>query len=212
MTLTLLLRRLRLEGREFISSEELKGYCSGFDVSYETAVRYYISRGHLVRIFRGVFYLRSPEEMELGRSRYNHLQLVAYGLRLKRVENWYYGLNSALKLNNMTHEHFPTEEVLNDKIFRQKPIAVDGYKFRFRKIKTDLFGFGVIKDEGGLRYSDPEKTVLDFIYIWRYNGVPEEKIMLDVSEWLESISIGRIREYAVHYPKAAEKTLEKVLE
>ncbi len=212
MTLTLLLRRLRLERREFITSKELKGYCVEFGVSYKTVVRYFISRGYLVRIFRGVFYLRSLEEVELGRRRYNHLQLVSNGLRLKDVDKWYYGLNSALKLNNMTHEHFTTEEVLNDKIFRQNPITVDGYKFRFRKIKSSLFNFGVIKDESGLRYSDLEKTVLDFIYIWRYNGVPEERIILDVSEWVENISLDRIREYAIHYPNAAEKTLEKVLE
>ena len=212
MTLTLLLRRLRLERREFITSKELKGYCVEFGVSYKMAVRYFISRGYLVRIFRGVFYLRSLEEVELGRRRYNHLQLVSNGLRLKDVDKWYYGLNSALKLNNMTHEHFTTEEVLNDKIFRQNPITVDGYKFRFRKIKSSLFNFGVIKDESGLRYSDLEKTVLDFIYIWRYNGIPEERIILDVSEWVENISLERIREYATHYPNAAEKTLEKVLE
>ncbi|RLC72152.1 MAG: hypothetical protein DRI26_03615 [Chloroflexi bacterium] len=211
MSLTLLLRRLRLEGREFISSKELEAYCKEFEVRYETAVRYYLSRGYIVRIFRGLFYVRTPEEVTLGRRRYNHLQLVANGLRLKHVMNWYYGLNSALKLNNMTHEHFPTEEVLNDKIFRRNPITIDGYKFRFRKIKSNLFGFGVIKDGGGLRYSDPEKTVLDFIYIWRYNGVPEEKIILDISERMGNISLDRIKAYAVHYPKTVFKTLEKVL-
>jgi len=212
MTLTLLLRRLRLEGKEFISSKELEALCKEFEVSYETAARYYLSRGYIVRIFRGIFYVRSPEEVALGRRRYNHLQLVANGLRLKRVENWYYGLNSALKLNNMTHEHFPTEEVLNDKIFRRNPIAVDGYKFRFRKIKSGLFGFGIVDDESGLRYSDPEKTILDFIYIWRYNGVPEDKIILDLSEWKENISPYKIKEYAKHYPKTTEKTLKRLLE
>jgi hypothetical protein len=37
-----------------------------------------------------------------------------------------------------------------------------------------------------------EKTILDFIYIWRYNGVPREKIILDVS-----VNTGR---YAVADP------------
>ena len=62
-----------------------------------------------------------------------------------------------------------------------------------------------------MRYSDPEKTVLDFIYIWRYNGVPEEKIILDISEWMENLSPDRLRAYAVNYPKTVFKTLERVL-
>jgi len=211
MTLTLLLRKLHLEGTEFISSKELKTLCKKFNVSYETAIRYYLSQGYLIRIFREIFYVKSPDEIKLGRKRYNHLQLVANGLRLKDVKNWYYGLNSALKLNNMTHQHFPTEEVLNDKIFRRNPITIDGYKFKFRKIKTELFGFGIIDDDKGLRFSDPEKTILDFIYIWRYNGVTEEKIILDISEWMENISSDKIKEYAKHYPKTTEKTLKRLI-
>lgn len=34
--------------------------------------------------------------------------------------------------------------------------------------------------ENGVRYSGPEKTILDFIYLWRYNGIPEKKIAADV--------------------------------
>jgi len=164
----------------------------------------------MVRIFRGIFYVRPPKEVELDQRRYNHLQLVANGLKLKEVKNWYYGLNSALKLNNMTQDYIPIEEVLNDKIFRQNPITIDGHKFRFRKLKKQLFSFGIIQEENGVKYSNPEKTILDYIYIWRYNGVPEEKIILDLSEWKKNLS-PKINEYAKHYPQTTQKTLKKLL-
>ena len=69
----------------------------------------------------------------------------------------------------------------------------------------------IIKDN--LRYSDPEKTILDFIYIWRYNGVSAEKIQLDLSECARSISREKTRRYSIHYPKTVQeiaKTLIKM--
>jgi len=42
---------------------------------------------------------------------------------------------------------------------------------------------------------DPEKTILDFIYTWRYNGVPKEKIALDISEWAKDTSVEKTKKY-----------------
>jgi hypothetical protein len=72
-----------------------------------------------------------------------------------------------------------------------------------------LLKFGVIEDS--LRYSDPEKTILDFIYTWRYNGVPKEKIALDVSEWAKGISSEKTKKYAVNYPKTVQEIADMVV-
>jgi predicted transcriptional regulator of viral defense system len=204
-----LLKKLRLEGRDFLTSDTLKGYCESLGLNYSSTVKYFISRGYLVRIFRGIFYLRGLEELELGRTRYSHLDLVAKGLELKGVKNWYFGLYTALKLNNMTHEHFTTDYVANDRIFRARPMEIAGYRFRFLKLKPALFGFGIIGDT--LRYSDPEKTVLDLIYLWRYSGVPEEKIKMDIAEYAEGLSGEKMRGYARNYSKAVSRTVEEVV-
>ncbi len=98
------------------------------------------------------------------------MELVARGITLKGVKDWYFGLHSALKINNMTHEEFGIDEVISSEIFRAKPIKIVGHKFRFNKVSKKLLGFGVIEN-GALRYSDREKTILDFIYFWRYNGI-----------------------------------------
>jgi len=203
MTMKLLLRKLRLDGKEFVTSEEIKLYCESFKLDYTRVVKYFISRGYLVRIFRGVFYLRGLDELKLGRMKYSHLDLVSTGMELKGVKNWYFGLYTALKMNNMTHEHFAVDYVVNDRIFRAMPMEIAGHEFRFHKLKPGLFGFGVAKD--GLRHSDPEKTILDLIYVWRYNGVPEEKIVMDISEYAGNLSKSKVKNYAKRYPKSVVK-------
>ena len=199
--MSLLRRKLWMDRKEFVTAEELKRYCKTMKLNYEMVVRYFGMRAYLVRIFRGVFYVKSLEELKLGRNKYNHLELVAKGLELKHVKNWYFGLHTALKLNNMTHETFAVEDVVNDKLFRANPIAIAGYKFKFSRLSPSLLGFGVRKAGNGVRYSDPEKTLLDFIYLWRYNGIPEEKIVADVSGWEKGASKEKLMAYAKKYPK-----------
>ncbi len=205
----LLLKKLAIDKKEFITSEELKRYCKAMGLSYAITIRHLISRGYLVRIFKGVFYIKTPEETKFNKSKYSHLDLVAKGLELKGVKKWYFGLYTALKFNNLTHESFSVDYVVNDKLLRSKPINIAGYKFKFIKLTPKLLEFGVVKNN--LKYSDPEKTILDFIYTWRYNGVPKEKIALDVSEWAKNLSSEKTKKYATNYPKTVQEIAEMVI-
>ena len=99
--------------------------------------------------------------------------------------------------------------MVNDKLLRSKPIKIAGYKFRFVKLTSKLLEFGIIKNN--LKFSDPEKTILDFIYISRYNGVPKEKIVLDVSEWAKDILSEKIKKYAVNYPKTVQEIADMAI-
>jgi predicted transcriptional regulator of viral defense system len=162
----------------------------------------------MVRIFRGIFYVKTLDEIKLGKNKYSHIELVAKGLELKGVKNWYFGLYTALKLNNMTHEHFSIDYVINDRILRVKPMKIAGYRFRFMKLKPALFNFGITKNS--VVYSDHEKTILDFIYMWRYNGVPKEKIAADVREWSKDISKSKMAKYAKNYPKTVQEIVTEV--
>ena len=123
----LLLKKLRLDKKEFITSEELKRYCKSMTLNYEKTIKYYVSRGYLIRIFKGIFYVKSLDEVKLDKIEYNHLELVAKGLELKGVKNWYFGLYTALKFNNITHESFAVDYVVNNKLLRTKPINIAGY-------------------------------------------------------------------------------------
>jgi len=211
MAMSALLRKMQLDGREFVTAEEVKRYCKAMRLNYGVVVRYFGMRGYMVRIFRGIFYVKSPDELELGRSKYTHLELVAKGLEVKKVSNWYFGLHTALKLNNMTHETFAVEDVISGELFRANPFTIAGYKFKFSRLSPSLLGFGMRKAENGVRYSDAEKTLLDFIYIWRYNGIPDEKIAADVAGWAKGASKEKLRAYARKYPKTVAEIAARVI-
>ncbi len=211
MKMSVLLKKLRIENKEFVTSKDLELYCKSMKLDYTTVIRYFIAQGYLTRIFRGIFYVKTLEELKLGRSKYSHLELVAKGLELKNVRKWYFGLHTALKLNNMTHEYFAVEDVINDTLFRANPINIGGYKFKFTRLSPSLVSFGINKKDELVRYSDPEKTVLDFIYIWRYNGVPNDKIVLDISEWAKQGSKEKLMSYAKEYPKTVTEIIVRVI-
>lgn len=209
MTTKLLIKKLHLEDMEFVTSEIIKTYCMPLKLDHKRAIQYLLKEGYLLRIFKGVYYIRTFDEMKLGRSKYSHLELISNGMELKGVKNWYFGLYTALKLNNLTHEYFAVDYVINDKIFRAKPMEISGHKFRFIKLKPGIFGFGAVED--ALRYSDPEKTILDFIHIWRYNGIPDEKIIMDLSEYTGKLSKKKLSEYAQNYSKTVRTIVKKVI-
>ncbi len=209
MTIKLLLKKLYLSEKEFFTDETIKEYCKYLEMDYKNTVNYLLRKGYLLRIFRGIFYLRSLDEIKLDKRKYSHLELISKGLELKKVENWYFGLYTALKLNNMTHEHFTVDYVINDRIFRARPMEISGYKFKFHKLKPSVFRFGVIKDT--VRYSNPEKTILDFIYVWRYNSVPKERIIMDLTDYTKDLSKEKIIDYAKNYSKSVRKIAEEMI-
>ena len=202
------LKKLHMEGKKFVTSDEIKEISSQYGLDHGNTVRNLMSRGHLLRILRGIFYVKSFDEVELGRMELSHLELVSKGLELKGVDDWYFGLYTALKLNNITHEHFPIDYVVSGTIFRKNPINMAGYKFKFVKIKESLLGFGI--KENRYRYSDLEKTILDFIYLWRYNGKTNERILMDISDYARDISMKRMRNYSTHYPKTVQRVVEEL--
>lgn len=211
MKISTIADKLRLEKKEFVTSDELTEYCKVFDIDHKSAIHYLIKMKYLVRIFRGIFYVKTLEEFKLGiTSKYNPLELVTKGLELKGVKNWYFGLHTALKLNNITHEHFAIDEVVSDTVFRAKPINIAGSKFRFVKLSPALFNFGINKENMYL-YSDPEKTILDFIYLLTYNGMSAERIVMDMADWAENISENKIRKYSDNYPKTVAKIASEVI-
>ncbi|MEX0862260.1 hypothetical protein [Nitrosopumilus sp.] len=211
MKVSILLEKLWIDKKEFVKSDELKKYCKTLNLDYTTTVKNFTHRGHLVRIFKGIFYVRPPEGLMFGKTKYNHLELVAKGLELKGVKNWYFGLHTALKHNNMTHEYFTIDEVISDSLFRAKPITIAGYKFKFVKISPSLLNFGIKKSNNTmLYYSDPEKTILDFVYLSTQDGVPANRVIMDVSEWSEKVSKEKLKKYSKNYPKTVAAVAEEL--
>ena len=57
----------------------------------------------------------------------------------------------------------------------------------------------------------PIFEVLNFAYLWRYNGVPGEKIAADISDWARGATRGKLRRYARRYPKSVREIIESEL-
>ncbi|QLH06731.1 type IV toxin-antitoxin system AbiEi family antitoxin domain-containing protein [Nitrosopumilus ureiphilus] len=210
MKITDLLTKARIENKEFLKAEDLRRFCKGTKFDYNYAVKYLVEHKYLIRIFRGIFYVKSHEEIATKRLSHNVLELISKGLELKGIKNWYFGFHTALKLNNLTHEYYTTGDVINDSISRPKSMLIADHKFKFYKLSPKLLSFGITK-ENNIKYSDIEKTILDFIYIWSYNGISNEKILADVSEWTSKISETRVKKYSIRYPNSTRKIIKMIL-
>lgn len=201
--ISLLIKKLHLTNKTFATRAELELLCRELKIGYPIAIGYLTRHKYLIRILRGIFYVRSIEERELGKTNLNHLDAIKEALRIKGIGNWYFGLETALKLNNLTHEYFIVDTVISDRIFRAKPINIMGHKVAFIKLKPALLLFGIKK--GKLPYSDAEKTLLDFIYL-RLRG----RIKTIPPELIGSCSKNKLIAYALHYGSHTKADIEEI--
>jgi predicted transcriptional regulator of viral defense system len=191
-------------GGNVIIKGEIGETCKRFSADVDSTINFMISYGYFVRILRGLYYVRTVEEFELKKSPDIH-RILSLGLN-KLKAKWYFGLYTSLRLNGLTHEFFGTIFVLNDRIYRPKEIKVGGEKVKFIKLSSKLVDFGIVNDNGK-RFSDVEKTLLDFVYISRYRSVSEGRITSMIEEYGKRAKADKIRGYLKFYPKTVEKAV-----
>ena len=192
MTLRLIVEKIARSNKKFITNNELKEDCRRLSLDYLTTIKYLIRNRHLTRVFRGIFYIYSIEERKIGTSEMTFYEILREALKIKGINNWYFGLETALKFNNLTHEYFTRDSVISDKLFRAKPMLIMGRKVKFYKLVPKMLSFGIIKNE--FNYSDPEKTLLDLFYLKHYSKPSFEEIA-------EKLSKARLLRYAKNYGK-----------
>lgn len=192
-------------GGSAVTREEVKTACKKFRANYVNTINFMISYGYFVRILRGLYYVKTIEEFKLKKS-VDPYKIISLGLNRLGLD-WYFGLYTALRLNGLTHEFFRTIFVINDEIYRPKEIEIAGEKVKFLKLKSKLLSLGVV-DRNGIRFSDAEKTLLDFAYVFRYRGLPEEKIISTICEYERNLERRKIKAYLRLYPKSVEKVIK----
>ncbi|PIO04396.1 hypothetical protein COT48_00635 [Candidatus Woesearchaeota archaeon CG08_land_8_20_14_0_20_47_9] len=210
MSLALMTRKLYLDEKRFIESDRIRDYCKKLNMDYYVAVRYLLHQRYLIRILKGVFYIPSVEERKFDKINISYLDAISEALKIKKVGNWYFGLETALKLNKLTHEYFAVDYVINDKIFRHNTILVLSHKIKFVKLKISLFDFGIRKD-GMVRFSDVEKTILDIVYLSRYNGLSDDEIKNKVLDLLKNCSKRKLLGYAKKYNNPTYSFMRRLL-
>ena len=193
-------------GGRVITREELREVCERFGEDFEYIVNYYISRGYLVRILRGVYYVKTLEEYKFGKTP-DPMTLIAKATNKLKLK-WYFGLYTALRLNGATYEYYSRIFLVTPVITRSGPVTILGERIQFVKLKESLLGFGVVK-RGEIQYSDLEKTLLDFIYLKRYN----KRLNADavVREYIAKVRKEKLIEYSKAYPKSVQKEVEAIV-
>ncbi|MFX1572743.1 MAG: hypothetical protein ACFFB0_08340 [Promethearchaeota archaeon] len=204
------LNKIRQDKKEFITSDELKSYCEELYLDYRRISDYLISRGNLLSIVEDVYYVKSATEVNKKKLKYSFFKLLSKALRFKQINNWYFGLYTALDLLNISYNHDNNYfYLINDKIVYNKPTIILGKKFRFLRFNNSFFNFGIIQNK--TRHSDLEKTILDLIYLWEYNQMNENRILIEVSKLIDGISEEKILEYSQYYPESNQKLLKRAL-
>jgi len=209
MTFRLLIKKLYLYESRYLDSITLKEWCKKLMLEYNKAIIYLTANKYLVRILKGTFYKLSLEERKFKKISISSMEAIMEALKMKHINNWYFGLETAKNLNNLTHEYYATDYVINDTIFRAKPISILGRKVRFIKLKTHLFGFG-ITEHNGIKVSDNEKTLLDTIYLARYDGFSDEEVKNRISDLAKHCSKKKLLSYAKEYNGSIKSFVEEL--
>lgn len=205
---TVLHEKLLYNKKKIITKDELSETCKLLKISYESAINYLLTKKYVIRIFRGIFYIRSLEERKIGKMEMNFYEVLKEALKIKGIENWYFGLETAIKFNNLTHEYFTITYVISDKLKRKEVMGIFGYKVKFIAIKKELTSFGIVKNN--FSYSDPEKTILDKIYLGLYKGLDNSIIRNDIIEYFDECDEKKLINYTKHYPKSVLKFIENL--
>jgi len=186
-------------GGKAVTREEFENVCKRFGEKAERVINFMISYGYLIRVLRGLYYVKTLEEFSTRKS-VSTLKVISLGMKKLGVE-WYFGLNTALRLSGVMHEFSPVIHVLSDTIYRPKVININGEDVKFIKLKKELFGFGVV-EKNEIKYSDLEKTLLDMVYLSRYRSLPSERIVATLKEYGKNVRRKKLAEYLRFYPKS----------
>ncbi len=196
MNIPAIWRKLLVEERRIVTSDEIRELAAQAGKKGDRSLRYLLEHGYIARILKGIFYVRSADERERGYTERSTYELVAEALKRKGVRRWYFGMETALKLNGMTHEYFAVDSVVTDSFRTTKVIGILGAKFQFLRWSTDRIGIGCIRT-GNLTYSDPEKTVLDMAYRTHRQGKGSPRDI--ILEHIDRLDKDKLRRYLARY-------------
>ncbi len=211
-----IIREFSLKGKKILTARDLKNICGKYGFDFRKTKVGLLNKGYLVTIFRGVYYLKDYNEKKTGVIKYSSNELLSLGLAEKGIKKWYLGLNTALKMLNLTHEIFPVNYVLNDRFNRTRPLEILGSKFLFRKIKMPLFSFGIKEtltpNRILIKYSDAEKTMFDMAYLYRLSGKTGGAIKPLIRDYRDAISKNKLLSYSKNYPATVRNIVIGALE
>ena len=210
MKIKLIWKKLILEKKRYATKDDLIPLCGQIGKDPQTVVHYLSTHGYIHRVFNGFYYVMSPNEIEGGAIKKSTFELVADGLKFKGIKKWYFGLETALKMNNLTHEYFSVNYIVSDSYRTTKVVKIIDAEFQFLKWSKKMSDFGIVK-KNKLKYSDPEKTVLDMVYRNYWKKIGEKQMLSPLIEYEERLNSDRLSKYLKNYPKKMKIMVEGYL-
>jgi predicted transcriptional regulator of viral defense system len=210
MSASLVWKRLNLEGVRVTDSRRIEMMAAGLGRDPVRTIRYLQEHGYIVRLLRGIFYVKTPDERMLKTLQASKYDLIRMAMKEKGVRHWHLGLNTATAIHGMTHEYFSTDFVITDSFRTTKTIKINGSKFRFVRRGKALQGFGVERLKG-VPVSDKEKTVLDLVHSRIIAGAADTGASEPIAEFEDCIDARKVREYAQHYPSRVREVVGRHL-
>lgn len=212
---SLVWKKLALEKVKFVTRERIDRYAQELGKRPMESIKYLQKNGYIHRIFRGIFYVSSLEEREYGGYDFTVREMISQGLKIKGVQKWYFGLQSALKLNLMTHEVFNIDYVITNSYRTTKIVRILGSQVKFYVWSDRLHIPGSVieirtKNNCSIRYSNPEKTVLDIAYKRYIDNLP--RIQGPINEYWEMLDKKKVTDYIKRYPLGFQKELEGLIQ
>jgi hypothetical protein len=195
----LIWRKLLVDGEKIVTSEKIRQASRNLGKDYTRSLRYLQEHNYLMRIFRGIFYVNSSKERDAGAPDRPIFRIVAEALALKSVKHWYMGLETALRINGLTHEYFNVNYIITDSYRTTKVIRIADARFHFLKWSRKHFESG-IRREFDLKFSDREKTILDLVYKRYLDNRDERYAISPLMEYEKLLDRDKVRLYLAGYP------------
>lgn len=207
---SLIWKRLLVEQKKMVTTSQIEELALKLGKNKKRAVYYLQEEGYIARVLRGIFYVKSLEERQNNALNNSLYTIVAWALEIKKVKNWYFALETALKLNNLTHEYYTVDYVFTDSYRTTKKISIMKNKFQFLKRSKKYFKKG-IREKNKIRYSNSEKTVLDLAYHRFLKTKNEDVFLSPLIEYKNKIDVDKIKRLLDFYPCSFQKKVEVLL-
>lgn len=197
--------KLRLKKEKILSKAEIIKTIKEYQQIYNKKVNLislwtYLRKNHYIkRILGDYYYIYSLEERYNNYCQFSEEELIFLVLEKMKIK-WYLGLETALKENKISWQVFNVIIIINGRFSGFKKLG--NSKFKFIKTKEKRFNFGLIenKTNNNVRYlySDLEKTYLDFLYFYSYEGKDPEIVKKNLDF---EVKKKKLEEYAKNYSK-----------
>lgn len=206
-----IVEKLRLRKERIISKKEIFALTKAYQNIYKQKVNwnslwtYLRESNYIKRILGDYYYIYSLEERHNRYCHYSEEELVFLVLSKMDIK-WYLGLERALQEHKLGWQALTITPIINTYYSGIKKLGSSRFKFIKTSEKRCRFGLVERKTNNQVAYfySNLEKTYLDFLYFYSYQG----KDLKTIRRQLDfQIKMKVARKYARHYSKKIQRVL-----